>query len=121
MKNAIRAMMCSEITVSSSESTTIASTTRPMIRNPRSVGFMSLQIRFTSAPCQVRAYGQGRRQQGSAGEPEQAAARLVRRVQPGSEHRGERERSVRVVEVVARAAGCPEAEEAPGPPGPPTA
>jgi hypothetical protein len=112
MKNAIRAMMWSEITVSSSERTTISSTITPMIRNPRSVGFISLQSFFRSASGHVRAHGERRCEQRSSGEPEQPASRLAGRVEPGREDGAEGQRPVRVVEVVAGAPLVREQEEA---------
>jgi hypothetical protein len=46
MAKAIRARASSEMTVFSSDSRTITSTIATMIRNPRSVGFMSAKKRF---------------------------------------------------------------------------
>ena len=68
--------------------------------NPRRVGFMSLQSRLTSPSRGQRTHGERARDQRSPSEPQEAAPRLVGRVEPRCQYGGERQGSVGVVEAL---------------------
>src|SRR5581483_12347019 len=110
-KNAIRARMKSAASVDSSERATITPAIRAITTKPRRVGFRSPKKRRTSGG-HVGTSGKQDREKRSADEPPQPPARLRRRVQPGREHGGERERPVEVVQAVGCAVVPREEEQA---------
>src|SRR6266540_2290628 len=98
MKNAIWTSRRPEISAAWRDSTQIVTAIRAMTMKPRTVGFMSLQNRLTSASGGQGPHCERTRDQRSPGEPHQAAARLLRRIEPRCEHRHESERPVGVVQ-----------------------
>src|SRR5215208_1134383 len=67
---------------------------------PRSVGFISVQIRLMSPSRRQRPHGERARDQRSPREPEEAAARLGRSVEPWRQNGYESKRAVGVVQAL---------------------
>src|SRR6187455_3547694 len=114
MKNAIWTSRKSEISAACSDSTQTVTAISAMTMKPRTVGFMSLQNRLTSASGGQRPHGERAGDQRSPREPDQAAPRLLRRVEPRREHSHEGQRPVRVVQPFGGPPSVREREQAEG-------